>query len=120
MDSDETRRSQALRIRVTLELSRSDDPLLFDALVQLKKGRRRVPRLRTLVVTSCPALECGSLVHAMVACPDLLRMHLPGWLRLQLAGRVPVRSPPDDEACSEVQPWRPQHMLHLDTTSSDY
>ena len=48
MDSDETRRSQALRIRVTLELSRSDDPLLFDALVQLKKGRRRVARLRTL------------------------------------------------------------------------
>jgi hypothetical protein len=81
---------------------------------------RCFPRLRTLVVTSCPALECGSLVHAMVACPDLLRMHLPGWLRLQLAGRVPVRSPPDDEACSEVQPWRPQHMLHLDTTSSDY
>lgn len=36
------------RIRVTLELSRSDDPLLFDALVSLKKGRRRVARLRTL------------------------------------------------------------------------
>jgi len=49
MDSDETRRSQALRIRVTLELSRSDDPLLFDALVQLKKGRRRVARLRTSI-----------------------------------------------------------------------
>lgn len=48
MDSDETRGSQPLRIRVTLELSRSDDPLLFDALVQLKKGRRRVARLRTL------------------------------------------------------------------------
>ena len=81
---------------------------------------RCFPRLRTLVASSCPALECGSLVHAMVACPDLLRLHLPGWLRLQLAGRAPVRSPPDDEAGSEAHPWRPQHMLHLDTTSSDY
>ncbi|WP_431257581.1 hypothetical protein ACQ86G_23585 [Roseateles chitinivorans] len=36
------------RVRVTLELSRSDDPLLFDALAGLPKGRRRVARLRTL------------------------------------------------------------------------
>ncbi|AEF88856.1 hypothetical protein DelCs14_1836 [Delftia sp. Cs1-4] len=48
MDSDEAPGPQAMRLRVTLELSRSDDPLLFDALVQLKKGRRRVARLRTL------------------------------------------------------------------------
>ncbi|MFT3815568.1 MAG: hypothetical protein QM740_19725 [Acidovorax sp.] len=48
MDCDDASGSQVLRIRVTLELSRSDDPQLFDALVQLKKGRRRVARLRTL------------------------------------------------------------------------
>ena len=36
------------RVRVTLEFSRSDDPLLFDALAGLPKGRRRVARLRTL------------------------------------------------------------------------
>lgn len=48
MDSDDAPGAQAQRIRVTLELSRSDDPLLFDALVQLSKGRRRVARLRTL------------------------------------------------------------------------
>lgn len=35
-------------LRVTLALSRSDDPLLFDALAALDKGRRRVARLRTL------------------------------------------------------------------------
>lgn len=40
--------ADVMRIRITLELSRSDDPLLFDALVALKKGRRRVARLRTL------------------------------------------------------------------------
>ncbi len=48
MHSDDAPGPEALRIRVTLELSRSDDPLLFDALVQLKKGRRRVGRLRVL------------------------------------------------------------------------
>lgn len=48
MDSDEATGARVLRLRVTLELSRSDDPLLFDALAQLKKGRRRVARLRTL------------------------------------------------------------------------
>jgi len=66
MDSDEAPGAQALRIRVTLELSRSDDPLLFDALLQLKKGRRRVARLRTLAhdgllvalpVPSAPAVQ---------------------------------------------------------------
>lgn len=36
------------RLRVTLELNRSDDPMLFDALIVLGKGRRRVARLRTL------------------------------------------------------------------------
>lgn len=36
------------RLRVTLELSRSDDPELFAALAALDKGRRRVARLRTL------------------------------------------------------------------------
>lgn len=36
------------RIRVTLDVCRSDDPLLFDALAALTKGRRRVARLRTL------------------------------------------------------------------------
>lgn len=48
MDRGEEPGSTEQRIRVTLELSRSDDPLLFDALLQLKKGRRRVARLRTL------------------------------------------------------------------------
>ena len=48
MHSDDAPGPEALRIRVTLELSRSDDPLLFDELVQLKKGRRRVGRLRVL------------------------------------------------------------------------
>lgn len=38
----------AARIRVTLDLCRSDDPLLYDALAALAKGRRRVARLRTL------------------------------------------------------------------------
>jgi len=36
------------RLRVTLEFRRSDDPQLFDALMALPKGRRRVARLRTL------------------------------------------------------------------------
>ena len=36
------------RIRVTLDVCRSDDPLLYDALAALAKGRRRVARLRTL------------------------------------------------------------------------
>lgn len=35
-------------LRVTLEFSRSDDPMLFDELSRLPKGRRRVARLRTL------------------------------------------------------------------------
>lgn len=48
MRSDDAAGLTGQRIRVTLEFSRSDDPLLFDALVQLKKGRRRVARLRTL------------------------------------------------------------------------
>ena len=79
-------------------------------------------RLRTLVVSSCPALECGSLVHALVACPELLRMHVPGWLRLQLADRVPVRPPLEDEEGADggARPWRPRPLLHLDITSSDY
>ncbi|RCW65159.1 hypothetical protein [Pseudorhodoferax soli] len=36
------------RLRVTLDFRRSDDPLLFDALASLSKGRRRLARLRTL------------------------------------------------------------------------
>ena len=36
------------RIRVTLDVCRSDDPLLYDTLAALAKGRRRVARLRTL------------------------------------------------------------------------
>jgi hypothetical protein len=39
---------KAERIRVTLDVCRSDDPLLYDALAALAKGRRRVARLRTL------------------------------------------------------------------------
>lgn len=41
-------RSDTSRIRVTLRLGRSDDPLLFDALALVKKGPLRVGRLRTL------------------------------------------------------------------------
>lgn len=36
------------RIRVTLDLRRSDDPALFEALASLSKGRRRIARLRML------------------------------------------------------------------------
>jgi hypothetical protein len=46
--SDGPAPGNAERIRVTLEVCRSDDPLLYDALAALAKGRRRVARLRTL------------------------------------------------------------------------
>ena len=39
---------QGDRIRVTLDLRRSDDPALFEALASLPKGRRRIARLRVL------------------------------------------------------------------------
>lgn len=46
--SDGPAAGNAERIRVTLDVCRSDDPLLYDALASLAKGRRRVARLRTL------------------------------------------------------------------------
>lgn len=46
--SDGLAKGNAERIRVTLDVCRSDDPLLYDALASLAKGRRRVARLRTL------------------------------------------------------------------------
>ncbi|WP_156374289.1 hypothetical protein [Pseudorhodoferax sp. Leaf274] len=46
--SDGSGQGNAERIRVTLDVCRSDDPLLYDALAALAKGRRRVARLRTL------------------------------------------------------------------------
>ena len=48
------------RVRVTLEFSRSDDPALFDALVSLPKGRRRVARVRTLAHDGLLAERAGT------------------------------------------------------------
>ena len=72
-------------------------------------------RLRTLVVSSCPALQCISLVHALVACPDLLRMHVPIMMRQE---HTPVHPPLEDEEDSGARPWRPRPLLHVDFTSS--
>jgi hypothetical protein len=51
----------ATRIRVTLDVCRSDDPLLFDALACLSKGRRRVARLRMLAHDGL-AISSGQVV----------------------------------------------------------
>lgn len=59
------------RVRVTLELSRSDDPLLFDALVALKKGRRRVARLRMLAHDGLLAAQ------VLAAAPDTRTVPVP-------------------------------------------
>ena len=59
------------RLRVTLELNRSDDPQLYDALAQLTKGRRRVTRLRML---AHDGLVAGSA--ALVADPDAATLAL--------------------------------------------
>ncbi|MBH2010244.1 MAG: hypothetical protein I8H71_11135 [Xanthomonadaceae bacterium] len=48
MSRSEPARFSGDRIRVTLDLRRSDDPALFDALAALAKGRRRIARLRML------------------------------------------------------------------------
>ncbi len=39
---------QPERIRLVFELERADNPLLYDDLIQCKKGSKRVNRLRTL------------------------------------------------------------------------
>jgi hypothetical protein len=62
MGSSETANaSSAEHIRVTLDLRRSDDPVLFDALALLPKGRRRIARLRVLAHDGLAGAEsCSS------------------------------------------------------------
>ena len=64
------------RIRVTLDLRRSDDPALFEALASLPKGRRRLARLRVLahdgliapeVVTSGMSTRSASVTEPLPA-----------------------------------------------------
>jgi len=93
-----------VRIRVTLELSRSDDPLLFDALVSLKKGRRRVARLRTLAhdgLLAAKSLSAAAPAHQGQAPPQHPGDDLDGEQR-ELADLDPrvtggVFGPPVDE-----------------------
>ena len=69
--SDEPAPSKPERIRVTLDVCRTDDPRLYDALAALAKGRRRVARLRTLAHDGlATSMGLVAVAHAEVAAPD--------------------------------------------------
>jgi hypothetical protein len=78
--------------------------------------------LRSLTLSGCPELRCASLLHVLVACPQLALLRVPAELRLQLGGCMPVRAPPEDEEGkhADAAPWRPPHLLRLDAPSLCY
>jgi hypothetical protein len=59
------------RIRVTLDLRRSDDPGLFEALASLPKGRRRIARLRVLAHDGLLASEVLTASAKAISPADL-------------------------------------------------
>jgi hypothetical protein len=103
----------------SLTLTACDDRALHGAPL------RCFPRLRSLIVSSCPALRCESLVHALVTCPQLLLLRLPVELHLQLSRSLPVRAPAEQEEEEDhgegaLAPWRPPHLLRLDASRACY
>ena len=106
--ADQADGDDGVRIRVTLELSRSDDPLLFDALVSLKKGRRRVARLRTLAPRTP-----GWLARCVRRClrgKATRRLESATDLRRELEERLGGASPAD--ARTELASWLWRHQIH--------